>query len=76
MMAEEWSAALKITLNVCNTLKLKMNGWDLSPPPSLHTGAWVCHNAIFLFTITKTIVTSIGFLEITEKLTISLTSQR
>lgn len=53
MMAEEWSAALKITLNVCNTLKLKMNGWDLSPPPPPPpAGAWVCLNAIFLFTIT------------------------
>lgn len=70
MMAKEWSAVLKITLNVCCTLKLKMKGWDLP------TGAWVCLNAIFHFTITKTIVTSIGFLEITEKLTISLTSQR
>lgn len=74
MMAEEWSAALKITLNVCNTLKLKMKGRDLSPRPP--TGAWVCLNAIFIFTITKTIVTKIGFLEITNKLTISLSSQR
>lgn len=74
MMAEEWSTALKITLNVCNTLKLKINGWDLSPPP--RAGAGVCLNAIFLFTLTKTIVTTIGFLEIIEKLTISLTSQR
>lgn len=66
MMAEEWSAALKITLNVCNTLKLKMKGRDLSPPPQ-PTDARVCLNAIFLFTITKTIVTKIGFFRNNQK---------